>query len=97
MAATPLRNVRVPDARWDAAMARAKRRGTTLTYVINAALEAYAAADEPQPPGRPAPRRKAATAPPAPVIAARSKPKSCDHGYPDVKVVMGRRVCRKCD
>lgn len=39
---TPRRTVRVPDALWSAAAARAAREGTTLTAIIVTALEQYA-------------------------------------------------------
>ena len=38
---TPLRNVRVPDDLWDAAMSKALERGETLSEVIRKALEKY--------------------------------------------------------
>lgn len=38
---TPLRNVRVADALWNAAMAKARDEGTTLTRVIVSFLEQY--------------------------------------------------------
>ena len=47
---TPVRNVRVPDALWEAAKARAAAEGRTLTDVIVAALHRYVSA--PQPEGR---------------------------------------------
>jgi hypothetical protein len=47
-------------------------------------------------PERPARAAKLATASPAPV-AADSAPAPCPHAYPDVKTIMGQRVCRKCD
>jgi predicted HicB family RNase H-like nuclease len=40
---TPLRNVRVPDDLWQAAMAKALDRGETLSDVIRKALERYVA------------------------------------------------------
>lgn len=43
MAATPLRNVRVPDPLWSAALERARTDGVPLTSVVVAALERYAA------------------------------------------------------
>ena len=42
MTNTPPRSVRVPDAIWQAATARAKAEGTTVTAVILAALTRYA-------------------------------------------------------
>lgn len=42
MSATPPRSVRVPDVVWQAASARAKAEGTTVTAVILAALTRYA-------------------------------------------------------
>lgn len=39
---TPLRNVRVPEDIWQAAKARAKTEGTTVTAVVVAALRKYA-------------------------------------------------------
>lgn len=42
MGNTPPRSVRVPDAIWQAASARAKAEGTTITAVILAALTHYA-------------------------------------------------------
>jgi predicted DNA binding CopG/RHH family protein len=38
---TPLRNVRVPDDLWQAAMSKASDRGETLSEVIRRALEKY--------------------------------------------------------
>lgn len=38
---TPSRNVRVPDALWDAAREKAKERDETLTEVILRALRRY--------------------------------------------------------
>lgn len=38
---TPLRNVRVPDELWDAAMKEAKAEGRTLTDVIVSDLHRY--------------------------------------------------------
>lgn len=38
---TPLRNVRVPDDLWQAAMAKAAERGETLSDVLRRALERY--------------------------------------------------------
>ena len=38
---TPLRNVRVPDDLWDAAMSKALERGESLSEVIRRALEHY--------------------------------------------------------
>lgn len=42
MGNTPPRSVRVPDGVWQAASARAKAEGTTITAVILAALTRYA-------------------------------------------------------
>jgi hypothetical protein len=39
--ATPLRNVRVPDDVWQAALAATAYNGTTVTAVVVAALERY--------------------------------------------------------
>ena len=38
---TPLRNVRVADDLWQAAMAKAAERGETLSDVLRRALEKY--------------------------------------------------------
>ncbi len=38
---TPLRNVRIPDEVWQAALAKAEREGTTVTAVVLAALQRY--------------------------------------------------------
>ena len=38
---TPLRNVRVPDDLWVAAMSKALERGESLSEVIRRALEKY--------------------------------------------------------
>lgn len=38
---TPLRNIRVPDALWAAAQAKAADRGETVSDVIRRALERY--------------------------------------------------------
>lgn len=38
---TPVRGVRVPDELWNAAKARARENGTTVTAVVVAALRAY--------------------------------------------------------
>jgi hypothetical protein len=43
---TPIRNVRVAEETWTAALARAKREGTTLSAVIVEFLEQYAAAGD---------------------------------------------------
>ncbi|MEU2339943.1 YlcI/YnfO family protein [Streptomyces sp. NPDC013172] len=40
---TPVRNIRVPDGLWEAAKAKAKAEGRTLTDVIVAALHRYVA------------------------------------------------------
>ena len=40
---TPLRNIRVPDDLWQAAMSRAIERGETLSDVLRRALERYVA------------------------------------------------------
>ena len=39
---TPLRNIRVSDDLWQAAMSKAEERGETLSDVIRRALERYA-------------------------------------------------------
>lgn len=39
---TPLRNVRVPDNVWDAAKAKARGEGTTVSDVVQGALRVYA-------------------------------------------------------
>lgn len=39
---TPLRNVRVPEDVWQAAMARAESEGTSVSAVVVAALRRYA-------------------------------------------------------
>lgn len=36
-----MHGVRVPDSRWNAAKDKAEREGTTITEVINGALERY--------------------------------------------------------
>jgi hypothetical protein len=41
--ATPLRNVRVPDDLWSAALVAADANGTTVSAVVIAALERYVA------------------------------------------------------
>lgn len=38
---TPLHSLRIPDALWDAAVARARETGTTVTAVVLDALEAF--------------------------------------------------------
>ncbi len=38
---TTLRNVRIPDALWDAAKANAEKRGESVSDVIRRALERY--------------------------------------------------------
>lgn len=43
MSPTPLRNVRVPDDLWHAALATTQRRGETVTDVITRALTRYVA------------------------------------------------------
>jgi hypothetical protein len=40
---TPLRNIRVPEELWVAALAQAEKEGTTLSEVIRRDLEAYIA------------------------------------------------------
>lgn len=44
MAATPIRNVRVPDDVWQAAVERAATEGTTVSAVILGALREYVGA-----------------------------------------------------
>jgi hypothetical protein len=39
--ATPNRNVRIPQPRWDALHSRAAAQGTTASAVVNALLELY--------------------------------------------------------
>jgi hypothetical protein len=41
----PPRSVKVPDARWQAAKAKAASKGETITDVINRKLEEYLAED----------------------------------------------------
>lgn len=41
MGRTNLRNIRVPQTRWDAALAKAHEEGTSLAAVINAWLIEY--------------------------------------------------------
>lgn len=41
MSDTPLRNIRVSDHLWQAAMTKATERGETLSEVIRRALERY--------------------------------------------------------
>lgn len=41
MAATPARNLRIPDALWQAAKERAAEEHTTVTAVVIAALHRY--------------------------------------------------------
>lgn len=43
---TTKRSIRIPDALWDPALAKAKRRGETLNEVIRAALERYLTQDD---------------------------------------------------
>jgi hypothetical protein len=92
---TKLRNVRVSDEVWAAAKTRAEAERRSLTDVIVAALTAYGAGAtaslEPKPPARASQSQAARPAP----VAARSK--ACDHAYPDVRTVMGKRICQKCD
>lgn len=40
---TPLRNVRVPDELWQAALLKAQDRGETVSDVVRRALERYVA------------------------------------------------------
>ena len=40
---TTIRNVRVPDDLWDAALARAEEQGTSVSEVIRQCLEAWIA------------------------------------------------------
>lgn len=47
MAVTPPRSVRVPDAIWEAATARAKAEGTTVTAIILTALTRYTKGHKP--------------------------------------------------
>lgn len=42
---TPTRTVRVPDVVWDAALAKARERGETLSDVMRRALIRYAVTD----------------------------------------------------
>ena len=44
MANTPLRAIRVPDALWDNAVAKAKREDTSVTALIVVALQKFVAA-----------------------------------------------------
>ncbi|MEV7394920.1 hypothetical protein [Streptomyces sp. NPDC091215] len=44
---TPVRNIRVPDGLWSAAMAKAKAEGRTITDVIVSALHRYVASRPP--------------------------------------------------
>jgi hypothetical protein len=44
---TPLRNVRVPDDLWAAALARASSEGRTLSDVVRRLLEQYVGEPEP--------------------------------------------------
>lgn len=39
---TPLRSIRVPDATWHAAQAKAKDKGESVSDVVRRALERYA-------------------------------------------------------
>lgn len=39
--ATPLRSLRIPDEVWTAAVAKARKEGTTVTAVVTAALKRY--------------------------------------------------------
>lgn len=39
---TPLRSIRIPDATWHAAQAKAKERGESVSDVVRRALERYA-------------------------------------------------------
>ena len=41
MASTPLRNIRVPDEVWHAAVEKARAEGTTVTAVLVKALQKY--------------------------------------------------------
>lgn len=43
---TTKRSIRIPDAIWDPALAKAKLRGETLNEVIRAALERYVEQDD---------------------------------------------------
>lgn len=45
--ATPLRNIRVPDELWEAALAKATDQGTSLSDVIRTLLEDYVEVAEP--------------------------------------------------
>lgn len=45
VSSTPARNVRISDAVWDAAKAKAADQGTTVAAVVVAALEAYTAGE----------------------------------------------------
>jgi len=43
--ATPVRHVRIPQVRWDAADAKARLQGTNRAEAINALLDAWLAGD----------------------------------------------------
>ena len=73
--------LRIDGAKWSAALEKARGEGRTLTAVIDDLLGLYLVM-EPDPKARPAPRRKAATARPAPVVAAGREPSAapgCKH------------------
>lgn len=77
------------------ARAEATRQGVRLSSLLTAALAAYldAARVESTPQvesTRAAPPKRAASKP------AQSGGTECGHRFPDVRWVMGERVCRKC-
>ena len=43
---TPLRSVRVPDERWQAAKEKAEREGRSISDVLNDCLDAYVSGEE---------------------------------------------------
>ena len=53
---TPARNIRIDDAVWNAARARAAAEGTTVSSVVVAALEVYSGVTTPPPVPRPSRR-----------------------------------------
>jgi hypothetical protein len=51
MASTPLRNVRVPESLWSAALAAARANGTTVSAVIVDLLDEYVREQRDRPTG----------------------------------------------